>query len=364
MRGLTAEERAATLDAFVDTPDDGLESLDRSTLDRWATCPWQAAAIESGRVKIVGLAAEAGEAIHHALSTVTRTWVEDGNSYETTWAARDSLRTDLEFELRRSRPDLQPEVLKGMMPSVWAWAKFLSEIRPGNVLGFDGGEADRSSQYAYDMPDLGARVTSELDLVYANPQTTELVEWIDYKTGHATHDVYDVADAFQFQLHALLLLTRFTEVKAARCRVWDTRTNRQTYAATFPRERLHSYEWRVRSAVETRKRHQADPPTWPTLESCAICPAAAICPVADEPLADLEKDPPGFVRKMVAVKARLDAMAKMAAKHVDKTKQEIQADGDCFGRNKPKADKKAKACLYSLKGKSDDDSDSDPAEGA
>src|SRR5262245_55442529 len=172
MRQITTEEKREALKAFIDSPDGDLETLDRSCLERWASCPWQAHVIESGLVKTVSLAAEAGEAIHQALSTVTRTWVEDGDSYDTAWIARDSLRTDLQFELRRSRPDLQPEVLAGMMPSVWAWARFCSEIRPGNVLGFDGGwEIGRSSQLAYDFPDLGARVTSELDLIYANRET-------------------------------------------------------------------------------------------------------------------------------------------------------------------------------------------------
>lgn len=358
MRNITAEDRQDALKAFVEQPDDGLETLDRSTLDRWASCPWQASAIESGRVKAVGLAAEAGEAIHHALATVTRTWVQDGDTYDTSWAARESLKTDLEFELRRSRPDLQPEVLAGMMPSAWAWAKFLSEIRPGNVLAFDGGDdVGRSSQLAYDMPDLGARVTSELDLLYANRETTELIEWLDYKSGHATHEVYGVAQDFQFTMHAMLILHHYKDVQAARLRVWDTRINRVTYAVTFPRTRFHDYEWRVRSAVETRKRYRDNPPTWPTTEKCAICPAAILCPIADEPYKEFN-DPPTFLRKMAGVKATLDAMEALASGWVDVMGRDLQDGSLHYGRRKPPANRKSPASFYTLKEKSNGDTSS------
>jgi hypothetical protein len=77
--------------------------------------------------------------------------------------------------------------------------------------------------------------------------------------------------------------------------------------------------------------------------------------VADEPLADLASDPVGYVRKLVAVEARAEAMRKSLAKHVDTIKQDIQADDVWFGRNKPKSDKKSPACLYKVKGDGDGD---------
>lgn len=347
MKTITPAERRESLKSFVEVPGDDLETLDRSQLERWSVCPWSAKAIEDGRCKTVSLAAEAGEAIHQALATVTRTWVQDGDTYDTSWSARDGLRTDLEFELRRSRPDLQPEVLAGMMPSLWAWAKFLSEIRPGNVLAFDGGrDVGRSGQLAYDMPDLGARVTSELDLLYACRETTELIEAVDYKTGHGSHDVYDVAGSFQFQMHAFLVLHHYPDVKALRMRVWDTRANRVTYAATFPRTRFTDYEWRVRSAVEVRRNNRGQPPTWPTTESCRVCPAAAICPVATYPI---KAEPAEVLRDLIAVEARADALRERLTAHVDATKQDIQADGVWFGRRKPASSRKPNATIYSVK---------------
>ena len=113
------------------------------------------------------------------------------------------------------------------------------------------------------------------------------------------------------------------------------------------------FDWkvRIRSALEARRWLATDnPPCWPVLEKCGLCPAASICPVADEPIADLAKDPPAFIAKLIAVEARAEAMRKLAAAHVDAAKQDIQApDGTWFGRRKPASSRKANATLYNLK---------------
>lgn len=353
MKGPGKEAMAKTIDAFVDTSDLDLPLVDRSTAENWSCCPWMAKECEEGRGGPVGLAAEVGEAIHQCLSTTTQAWIDSNGAHSTT-----DLRNDLEFELRRARPDLQPEALRSMMPSAWAWSKFLADIHPGNILRFDGGEDHRSGQLAYDVPDLGARVTSELDLLYASP-SPELVEEVDYKTGHKQHWVSDVADSFQFQLHALLIFHNYPNVNGARIRAWDTRLNRITYGITFSRNRLADYEFRIRSALEIRRRQWDKPETWPVSEKCAICQVAARCPVADEPLHDLASDPSGYLKKYIAVASRLASMQEAMAAHVDATKQEIVCGPIRFGRNKPKSEKKSPATMYELKGKSNGDSDPD-----
>lgn len=353
-----------TLAAFIDFDDapamakdaPDLETVDRSTLARWALCPWQAAAIESGRVKHFGLAAEAGEAIHGVLGLVTRTWVEDGRTYlhdgeSGVWAARDELKRDVEFELKRLRPDLQPAALEGMRASIWAWVRFLTSISPENVLAFDGGhDIGRSSQFAYDFPDLGTRATSELDLAFKFRDSPEdVLEIVDYKTGFGRHDVYGIAEDFQFQMHAMLSLHRFPTVKTVRIRVWNTRFNDLTDAAYFTRDRFDEYLWRVRSAVETRRCQRDNPECWPMREKCGICDCAALCPVADEPLLELA-DPPALLRKMVAIEARLDGLKEIASGWVDAHGREIESGNLRFGRRKPPAKRKNPAALYEING--------------
>jgi hypothetical protein len=122
-----------------------------------------------------------------------------------------------------------------------------------------------------------------------------------------------------------------------------------TYGVHFPRERLYEWKVRIRSSIDAWKlSRQENPPTWPTLEKCGLCPAAALCPVADEPIADLARDPSTFVQRLIAVEARADAMKKLAVEYVDATGKDIEAGGVCFGRRKPPSNRKSPATIYQI----------------
>lgn len=340
MKTLSREEKQKTLDSFLEDVKPELAVVDRSTIQAWGDCPWMAKEIESGRAGPVGLPAEAGEAIHAALSAATQAWIDsNGNSSAT------DIRNDLEIELRRVRPDLQPEAIRGAMPSAWAWSKFLESIHPGNILRFDGGEEHRCGQLALDIPDLGARVTSELDLLYSSP-SPEVLEEVDYKTGHKQHWVSDVADALQFQLHACLVFENYPAVNALRVRVWDTRFNRQTYAVVFSRNRMHDYLVRIRRSLEIRIEQWNDPQTWPLPEKCGMCQVASRCPVAGYPIAET---PEQVLRDLIAVEAKADALRARLVAHVDATGRDVRCGSVSFGRNKPASGRKAPATLYEAK---------------
>jgi hypothetical protein len=290
----------------------------------------------------VGLLAEAGEAIHAAFGSVLRSWIESHGAQ-----SLSDLRQDVELEVRGSRPDIQPEAIRGCQNSIWSWARLIHGIHPGNVLRFDGGENERCGQLALDIPDLDVRLTSELDLLYAT-ESPEVLDEVDYKTGWKVHDVGSVADSFQFQLHALLVFENYPGVNCLRLRVFDTRSNSITYMVPFTRSRQHDYMVRVRAAVGARIEHWENPPTWPAREKCSICPVACLCPVVDQDIGELAKDPPGFVKRLVAVEARADAMRELAAKYVDANGQDIQSGGVAFGRRKPATERKKPATLYDL----------------
>lgn len=342
MKGPTKEAMAKTIHSFLEPAETELPLVDRSTAQNWAVCPWMAKEIEEGRSRIVGQAAAVGDAVHAALSAVTQTWIDSNGAQSPV-----DLRNDLEFELRSSRPDIQPAVLSACMPSVWAWAKFLEGVHPGIIMRFDGGEGPRSGQLAYEMPDLGVTLTSEVDLLYSTP-SEELVEEIDYKSGHKQHGVDDVADAFQFAVHGLLILKTYPPVNAVRIRVWDTRPNRLTFGVMFTRNRLADYEFRIRKAIETRRRHYDNPPAWPTSEKCGQCPVASRCPVAsvEHPFAT---EPVELLKQLIATRAKGDAIEQRLAAVVDATGQDIRVGGCAFGRSKPKAERKSPATLYDVK---------------
>lgn len=346
-----ADMEAAKVALFDYDDAPALETVDRSTLQNAMECPWRAKAIADGRCNTVGILAEAGEAVHQAQGSMIRSWIDSHGAMSKT-----DLRMELELAVRGARPDLQPEAIKALQPAAWLLADTIYKIHPGNILAFDGGEdVDRSGQLAYDFPDLGVRYTSELDLLYQG-DCPEVLEEIDTKSGWKDWASEDIRDSFQFQSHAVLVLEKYPDAKALRVRVLDARHRTLTYGVHFQRERLYDWKVRIRSAISAWRQSQGEnPPVWPTLEGCTICPASAICPVADQPIKDLATDPAAFVRDLVAVEARAESMRKLAAAWVDANKREIDAGGGVlFGRGKPRSERKATATIYSMKGNSND----------
>jgi len=346
MQRPTAEEMERAKVALFDYDEQpSLVVLDRSTVERAATCPWQAHAIDSGKVKAVGVLAESGEEVHKAFGEVLHSWIDSRGAMSPT-----DLRQDVDQAVRFARPDLQPEAIRAIQGAVWSWSQMVYAIHPSNILAFDGGEdIGRSGQLAIDIPDMGVRYTSELDLLYQG-DCPDVLEEVDYKTGWKDWAPEDIRDSFQFQSHAVLALEKYPDRKALRVRVFETRSRRLTYGVIFPRERMHDWKMRIRSGIDAwRVSQQENPPTWPTVEKCSICPAAALCPVSDLPMRQLADDPAQFVRDLVAVEARAEAMRKLAAGWVDEHKQDIQAGDVFFGRNKPKSERKATATIYQLK---------------
>jgi hypothetical protein len=346
MKKLSPEERRIALDAFAPIEPPKLEVLDRSTLERWTVCPFQASAIEDKRVTDGSLATASGQEVHDAISKATRAWIESEGHVFSSHEARQLLITELECGLRDSRPDVQPDVLAGCRASIWAWAKFMSNIHPGNVLAFDGGEdLDRGGQLAIDFPELGVRATSELDLLYTTESPAVLAE-VDYKSGHKYHTERDVANAFQFQFHADLVFDAYPHVEALDLTVWDTRSNHRTYEVRFERKRQPEYRARVRKAIETRAMHRNNPPCWSAVEKCELCQCAVFCPAAGEDIKDVQHDPVGSLRQLIAIEAKADALRKQLTNYVDTTGREIVSGKDRFGR--APSSRKPAAKVYQL----------------
>lgn len=345
MKSLSPAERREALKAFSDhDAATELRILDRSTLERAANCPWAAKAVREKRCRTVGVAAVSGEEAHKAFGTALLEWIDSHGAM-----SKADLVNSVECAVTASRPDVQPEAMRAIQPALWTWAGLVYSIHPANILAFDGGEEiGRGGQFAYDFPDLGFRYTGEGDFLFQGDQP-ECGEYVDWKTGWACHTAEAIRDSFQFQSYAVMILEKYPGWKALRVRVFDTRSRVLSYAVYFPRDRLHFFKVRIRGAYEAwRLSQEENPPTWPTLEKCGICPAAALCPVADEAIGSLAGDPPGFVKRLVAVEARADAMRKLAAEWVDANGQDIQAGGVWFGRRKPASTRKPVATLYEL----------------
>lgn len=321
-----------------------LTILDRSTLEPYSVCPAQARFRETGLIRSVGRAAIVGQEVHDALSKTTQAYIRERGLLRP-----QEIASELEMNLRETRPDVQPEAIKAFQYSVWSWSKFLADIHHTNILRYDGGTGDKSGQLAMDYESLGLRVTSEVDLCYATP-APEVIEEVDYKSGWKFWSEKAVAESFQFNLHALLLFHVYPAVQCVRVRIWQTRINGLTYAVEFKRERIKEYDTRIQMAIAEWHRNRSKLPekaeAWPSREACSICEASALCPAADR---DIAESPEDQLRQLIAVEAKADALKELLNKWVDATGEDVTCNGVAYGIGKPKANRKPTKSLYQLR---------------
>jgi hypothetical protein len=265
--------------------------------------------------------------------------------------------------LNGSRSDVQPEAIKCARASLYEWSRYIVNLSPANILRWDGGKGERSGQLSWDMPDLGLRITSEIDLLHASP-SPELVIEVDYKGGNKLYSVADVAASFQLSaVHPWLILHNYPHVNAVMVKVWNTRRNRVTYPVEIRREQLSEIAARIRSAALYWKQyHNSLPenaPTWPSLEKCSMCECAAICPAANRDMAQLVGDERGFVDQMVATEAALAKMKDLAKARVKQLERDLEGSGsNRFGTHKVK-ERSPTATLYQVKSTTEDEQESE-----
>ena len=258
--------------------------LDRSTLNRYAYCPFQAVAVETGRVLDIGEAAVSGQEAHTAVAAAVQAVVAgEPEAWEVGKVAA-----------QQSREDVQADVLAAVMPSLASVVKYLRLLpvdtypatlrNPADILRYQGGEGVHSGQLAWDVAGpSGAvvRLTSEVDLLVAGGTVAEMEE-TDFKSGFKPWTTEAVQHEFQFAFHAVLVFRNYPALETLRVRVWMTRWNKTTRWATFRRDRLDDYEARVLSAVAQREFSLSLPPgevvTRVIGSRCDLCPVRADCP--------------------------------------------------------------------------------------
>jgi CRISPR/Cas system-associated exonuclease Cas4 (RecB family) len=341
------------LASFIDLDEaPAITVLDRSTLERYATCPAQAKFIETGRVMDRSAAAESGNAVHEALSAGVRAYVASRASLNP-----QELRAEVENAVLSARPDIQPDAVRGLRASLWAWAKWLHGLHPENILRFDGGEGVRSGQLAIDIPGV-VRVTSELDFLHSGP-SPKLLHEVDWKSGWKSWTVNSIRDSFQFQLHALLVLENYPDVDGLSVTVWDTRRNRRSWPVEFTRADLPAIRARVMSAAgEWWRAQHEEPPTWPTVDKCSKCPAAMLCPASGESSTVEET-----VDALAPLEAKVKLMRSFLSVKVGMRGEDIVTEaGNCFGFGKPKRAGRKVAELYQIEAPETEGNDDAPGE--
>lgn len=311
-----------------------LDVLDRSTLEAWATCPAQAKLMEIGGVIRETTPLTVGCEAHDVLSRALRFYLSD--PYELT---PYDVREELTRQMLDSRPDLQPKVIETLQRMVYDWVRFVAQdMHHENILRYDGGTGEHSGQLAYDLPSIGCRVTSELDLLCAGDSPDVLCE-VDYKTGNTPYTATSVKQSFQFQHHAALVLNTYPEVQALEVSVWVTRLNQRTHRVIFDRKHLPEYMSRVAKAAELAMKFRRQlierVPTWPEQDKCGQCQVSHICPR----LECRPGDPVGLLQQLIVIENAEAEIRKQLIATVKRTGQDVVTPaGDRFGKVGPKTD--------------------------
>lgn len=297
-----------TLKAFFPDEDESTSQVvDRSSLEAWAVCPRQAKLMENIN-PCPSLPAESGQGVHDAYGEAISAYIDTGG----TMGPRD-LHDEIMMNLRGSRPDIQPDVLDGGGRMAYELSQQIIRIGLSNILRWDGGRGDESGQLSWEVPTLGVRLTSEVDLLYKTGDETCLCE-IDYKSGWKPWTATQVAASFQFQCHAVLVLENYPEIEALAINVWMPRKRKTTGFVNFPRAFLHGYKTRVQAAAGEMVRWQEadaeDTPAWPLQDKCRICEAISKCTVDNLPASDedIDRDPSRYVDALIVSEERKTVM--------------------------------------------------------
>lgn len=321
--------------------------VDRSTLERYATCPRQGRFTDIYK-PIPNDEMASGIEAHDVISKCIGYYIESSMSMSPA-----ELKDQILVEARQCRPDLQPDVMQALSRSAWSIAEYIANLPINAIICHDGGKGSKSGQLAMDLA--ACRITSECDLLHATA-SKEVVQLIDWKTGHKYWTESDVANAFQFQMLALLIFDNFPDVKCVRVSIWNTRSNTKTYSVEFTRERHFE---QIFSRVSTasglyyayHEQEIEETPHFRKASACEMCQYAFQC---------WGIDGAGFCPQVNADNLLFQLhQCQIAAGHIEaKLRAMVAAEGSdvigdlaglCYGSGKPKADRRPTMSLYELK---------------
>lgn len=336
--------------------------MGRSELERWQTCPQQAAQVERKLVNTGGELATIGAEVHAIFAEACKARRVDQ-------LRPAELRDLITMRAMQARPDVQPAVIQATKYAVYEFVQILTtspengeQRAPEDLIRFDGGDGPMSGQLAADLiaGESTIRLTCELDLMLATPSPEEVVVY-DWKSGHKHWTATSVRASFQFQFYAYLVLRNYPSVQRVGVRIFMSAKNETTSLIIFQRKDMFAIEQRIKSAaanfLQFRFTPTADIPTWPELYKCSICDAAMNCPAAFEVEA---RDDERLVRQLVVIEARAEKIRKVLTAKVRASGDLRFAQGTpeavAFGTGKP-SKPRAKPCgLYGNAG--DDDAES------
>jgi len=328
--------------------------IDRSTLERWSECPWQAWGIAHVlAMDPASFEATSGSEAHDVIAKAVQARIA-GASYS-------ELCELLRIEAGNARPDVQPDVCAALKcASVIAgrlcYLASGSERHPDDILCHDGGEGERRGQLAMDWPMEGAtyRLTGEVDLLLRTESASEL-DLDDWKTGNKHWTAGDVASSFQFQFYAELVFRRYPSCQQINARVHMPRLGYSTEPVAFRQKDRTRIRSRIQAALDLYHQHAGKSeasgiPCHPLPERCAWCPCCVPgkCPLVRREAKELPSSPEAMLELLAATEAASKRIAGLLTERVRDTGREIESGKLRFGINKPAAARARKCDLYTL----------------
>jgi len=290
---------------------------DRSTIANYASCPFMADVILSGKVKDVSTLAEVGIEGHKILAEAINA---RGDNYL-------DIADYLKNELVKARPDIQPQVLASMR----GISSLLRQIPIERIIGV---EQQYATEFFAPTSDRGAIVlTCCMDLTLAG-KDANTIHVHDYKTGWKQWSNSDARDSFQTCFYSWILFKEIPEIE--KIHFWYDQTRYGAIATAYAcleRERdYYMFEGRIQSAVALWL--AGSKVAWPAQEKCAWCAATQICPHAIAAARDFNKNKTKYLQQYIALSARVIDM-ETTMKEYCKKHGTIRHKDQVFGHKEP-----------------------------
>jgi len=267
----------------------------RSELETTCDCPAQAMMIRTGQVEDGGYLANVGNEGHDILKKAAAWGTNKGSGR----IDKDLMMEYINEEMCKSRPDLQPEVLRSMR-GVANTLKYIPVERVVSV------EKQYSFEWSAVNSDQGAVILSCcIDLILAGKNEDEM-HVHDYKTGFKKRTNGQVLDEFQTAFYCTVLFELYPQL--TKIHFWYQQTRFGTHAYGVAEREKHADDFRARIAMTLKDYLSHNKECRPDIDHCSYCPATKLCPYAEGESKDFNDDKGLYLDQYIMLKGRLSTM--------------------------------------------------------
>jgi len=272
--------------------------VDRTRLQQYATCPFQA---WSGKDE-ADILRDVGKETHRLTEECIKTGLDNQTQPEdmADWFVN---------ELPKVRPDIQPQVIR----AVRNIADSLLKLRPHRIIG-----VEEQIDWPSDMCSLDGRqfiLTICLDLLIAGRESLIVTDW---KSGFKKRTNQETVDDFQCQVAAFILWQMYPDINTIHWffdeMFWGTKSYArfERNASIIHPDLTTEMQFKGRIFEALRLWQEDCRQAWPEEKKCAWCDSVLDCPHANAGVRRIATNPRKFIDRMTAMQAQLDRYKRIA----------------------------------------------------